>query len=124
MAELATYIGVQPRTGVVGASAIQRGLRVLYGATGLLTVAGAAVRGDYVTLVDGAIGETVAVAPLSSDGKVPMQAALAVAMGDPAYGAAGGQVTNLSAGAAVIGKFTQPASGAGILTEVELESVI
>jgi len=77
MAEMATYIGVTPRTEVCNV-AIGRGLRAVYGANGQLTLAGATVRGDYVLMVDGE---------------------------------------------AICGRFTQPASGAGVLTEVEIENV-
>jgi hypothetical protein len=60
---------------------------------------------------------------MNEGAKVPAVAAVAVAAGDPAYSAANGQWTNVSTGAAICGRFTQPASGAGVLTEVEIENV-
>lgn len=123
MAELATYVGIEPRTEICNVD-IARGLRAVYGSNGQLTLAPNTVRGDYVTLVDGKAGETVAVASMHGGGKVGMVAALAVAAGDPCYGAANGQVTSVATGAAIVGRFTQPARVAGVLTEVELESVL
>jgi hypothetical protein len=121
MAELASYIGIEPRTlNNASGSTIARGLRVVLGATDQITLAGIGPRGDFVTLQDVANNETGAGASLQGGGKVPMVASVAVAMGDLAYGAANGQASNVAAGAILLGRWTQPASGAGVLSEVEL----
>ena len=112
MAELATYIGIVPRTGICSVD-IARGLRCTYNPSGQLAIAGIGVRGDYVTLVDGKATETVAISSLSGGGKVAVQASVVVAAGDIAYSAASGQASNVVTGAQVLGRWTQPASGAG-----------
>jgi len=123
MAEMANSVGVIPRTITAGAAAIARGLRCVLNAGGTCDLAGAAVRGDMVSAVDLAIGETGPAYETSGGGKVPAVAAVAVAVGDPAYSAANGRFTNVSTGAALLGRWALAASGAGVLGEVELESL-
>ena len=117
MAEMATYIGIRPRTVTANPlnPDIARGIRVKLNATGTVDVQDATAIGDYVTLQTIALGSAGDASSLWGGGKVPMVAAVAVAMGDLAYTAANGQVTNVSTGATLLGKFTQPASGAGVL---------
>jgi len=119
MAEMATYIGVEPRT-IVANNAIARGLRCTMNAvTGTFDVeATTTVHGDFITLAAIEAGKPGPAASAYGGGKVPAVAAGAVAVGDPAYAAASGQFGNT--GTVLLGKFTQPASGAGVLTEVEL----
>ena len=123
MAEMAANVGVVPRTIIAGAAAIARGLRTVLNASGTHDLAGATVRGEFVSAVDLAIGETGPAYETSGGGKVPAVAAVAVAIGDLAYSAANGRFTNVSTGAAYLGKWMLAASGAGVLGEVELESV-
>lgn len=121
MAELATYIGIETRTAQnTSGSTIARGLRVILSAAGVITLAGAGVRGDYITLQDIANNEVGLVASMGGGGKVPAVASATVAVGDDAFAAAGGQVSN--AGTAFVGRWTQPAT-VGVLGEVELGSV-
>jgi hypothetical protein len=123
MPEVATYIGVEPRTAWNNSGTqIGRGLRCTLGATGSLALAGVGVRGDFVTLVDIPNTEYGAVVKLSSEGKVPAVASAAVAAGDDATAAANGQFAGASANP-FMGRWTTAVSGAGVLGEVELESV-
>lgn len=138
MAEMATYVGIEPRSATpdpaVAPPGIARGIRVSVvtpptgGAPTVNVTPGVTAVGDYITLqllesvlVGGVnVGKPGAVASMHGGGKVPIVAAVAVASGDPAYTAANGQATNVSTGATLIGTFTMPASGAGVLTEIEL----
>src|SRR6266446_4898129 len=123
MAEMAANIGVVPRTITAGAAAIARGLRTVLNASGTHDLAGATVRGDFVSAVDMGIGEVAIAYPTAGGGLVPAVASVAVSVGDSAYSAANGRFTNVSTGAAYLGKWMLAASGAGVLGEVELESV-
>jgi hypothetical protein len=121
--ELSTYIGVAPRTSGVNASGnlIARGLRVILNSSGQIALAGNAVRGDYITLIDIANNENGIVVSCESGGKVAVQASQAASnVADLCYSAANGQVTNVSTGAVLIGRFTQPVAAANTLVEVEL----
>jgi hypothetical protein len=73
-----------------------------------------------MTLVDGKLGEPVAVASMSGGGKVAAQASEAVAIGDLAYSVAGGQTSKTVTSAVLVGRWTQASAGAGALAEVEL----
>jgi hypothetical protein len=122
MPELATYIGIETRTvSNASGSLIGRGLRVVLGATGVVTLAGVGVRGDYMTLADIPTGEVGLAASLSGGGKVAAVASVAVTAGDVAQAAANGQTAGAGA-APIVGKWTTTVSGPGILGEVELES--
>jgi hypothetical protein len=118
MAELATYIGVEPRTEICGAD-IARGLRVVYNLGGAVTLASIGVRGDYISLIDGKNGEPSTFVSASGGGKVPAVASVAVNQGDLAYSAAAGQVSNVSAGAILMGRWTTT-TAIGTLGEIEL----
>jgi len=124
MAEMATYIGIAPRTAIADpANAnIPRGSRVNLQANGYIALQDATAIGDFITITDVIQGKPGEVASLWGGGKCAVIAAVAVAAGDPAYTAANGQATNVATGATLFGKFTQPASGAGVLTEVELKN--
>src|SRR5260370_40948076 len=123
MAEMTANIGVVPRTITAGAVAIARGLRTVLNVSGTHDLAGATVRGDFIAAQDLAIGEVGAGYTTSGGGKVPAVSNVAAAVGDLAYSAANGRFTNVSSGAAYLGKWVLAASGAGVLGEVELESV-
>jgi hypothetical protein len=118
MAELATYIGIESRTEICSVD-IARGLRATMNPSGQLVLAGLAVRGDYMTLVDGKATETVAVVSLSGGGKVAAQAAVAVNQGDLAYSAANGQTSNVATSAVLMGRWTTT-TAIGTFGEVEL----
>jgi hypothetical protein len=124
MAELATYIGITPRSINLANTAVVRGVRVSRASTGLNAVADATTRGDYVTLTAGAALETIAVASMADGGKVPALASEACAVGDAAYAAAAGKFSKTSTNAAVLGRWTLAASADGVLGEVELLSVL
>lgn len=124
MAELASSCGVIPRTIQVGAVALVRGVRVVLDATGLATVATDQVRGDFVTLIPGAVGDFISAASMSDGAAVPMLAGEASCdQGDPAYSFALGKggVTS-SGGVAAIGRWKQT-TASGKLGVVELFSV-
>jgi len=126
MAEMATYVGVFPRSVIAQTAGgnIGRGLRVTRQTDGTVIVTAAnSSRGDYITLglIEG--GKPGPAVNAAGGGKVPAVAAVAVNVADLAYSAANGQFTNVSTGAVLMGRFTQPASGAGVLTEVELLDV-
>lgn len=121
MAELATYIGIEPRTVQnASGSTIGRGLRVVLGSGGTVTLAGLAARGDYITLQDIPTGEAGLAASLSGGGKVGAQSSEAANAGDLAYSVANGQVSKTATSAVLVGRWTQPALGGGALSEVEL----
>lgn len=137
MAEMATYIGIQPRTATADPAVvppgIARGTRVVLttpptaGAPTVVVAPGVLAVGDYVTitvlevvLIGGVnVPKPGQVASMHGGGKVPIICAVSVASGDPAYTAANGQATNVATGATLIGTFTVPAA-AGALGEVEL----
>lgn len=122
MAELATYIGIWQRTEICGPANIGRGLRCVLNTSGQLVVAAIGVRGDYMTLVDGLIGEAVDCVSLSGGGKVAAyngDAAAVTTPGTLAYSGANGQTTQTSTGAVLMGKWTQPVA-VGTLGELEL----
>jgi hypothetical protein len=100
--------------------AIARGLRATLNASGTYDLAGIGVVGDMIALHDIEANKPGAAVSTHGGGKVAVVASVAVAAGDLAYSAANGQASNVSAGAQLIGKWTQPASGAGVLSEVEL----
>jgi hypothetical protein len=116
MAELATYVGVEPRTEICGAD-VNRGLRAVLNTSGVVVLAGAGVRGDYIALIDGKNTEPSTFVSLSGGGKVPAVAAVQTAVADLAYPAASGQVTNT--GTIVLGRWTT-ATAPGTLGEIEL----
>ena len=118
MAELATYVGIEPRTAVCSVD-IARGLRATMNSSGQLVLAGLAARGDYMALVDGKATETIAVASLSGGGKVPAVASEAVNQGDLAYSVAGGQTSKTVTSAVLLGRWTTT-TASGTLGEVEL----
>lgn len=124
MAELATYVGIEPRTIKATSVAQARGVRVTRDSSGTTAVADATTRGDYVTIQAieaSAYGEAASTA---GGGKVPALASEACAVGDAAYAAAAGKFSKTSTNAAVMGRWTLAASGDGVLGEVELLSVL
>ncbi len=121
MAEMATNIGVIPRT-IQANVAIARGLRAILNASGTFDLAGATVRGDMVAAHDIAAAAAGAGYSLGGGGKVAAVAATTVAVGDLAYSAANGQFTNVSTNAVYLGKWAL-AAAQNALGEVELESV-
>lgn len=122
MADLCTYMGETPVSITLTAASVARGLRVTRNSSGLCAVQDATARGDYVTLRDGAASEVVIGVPSGTPAKVPALTTVAVNVGDLAYSATGGQFTNVSTSAVLMGRFTQATSGAG-LAEVELFTV-
>lgn len=124
MADLATYIAVQPRTITLTNAAVARGLRVTRSSTGACAVADATSRGDYMTLRDGAALESIDAASMSGPGEVPAVASEATTVGAAAYAAAAGQTGVTSTNAALIGRWTQAASAQGVLGAVQLLSVL
>jgi hypothetical protein len=126
MAEMATYIGIEPRTGTasLASGGIARGLRVLFNASSTLDLQDITARGDFVTiqaLEANPPGKPGEIASAWGGGKVPAVASVLTNPGDPAYTAASGQFSNVSTGAILVGKWIVGASGAGVLGEVELE---
>jgi hypothetical protein len=124
MAELATYIGVTPRSINLKNTAVVRGVRVFRASTGLCEVADATTRGDYVTATSGVGLETIQAFSMAEGGKVPALANEACAVGDAAYAGAAGKFSKTSTNAAVLGRWTLAASADGVLGEVELLSVL
>jgi hypothetical protein len=124
MAEMATYIGIEPRTIVADpANAdIGRGLRVFLQANGYVALQDNTALGDYMTITAITHGLAGEGASLFGGGKVPAVASEAVNAGDQAYTAANGQCGKTSTSNVAIGKWTQPASGAGVLSEIELKA--
>lgn len=119
MSTQSTYIGIEPRSMLCGAVAIARGLRATRTA-GVLGLSPIGARGDFVAMTDIEALKPGQVASMEGAGKVPAVASVAVAVDDPAYSAANGQWSNNAAGAILCGRWTQAASGAGVLGEVEL----
>ncbi len=120
MAELASYIGIEPQTIQVGAVALVKGVRVSLDATGLATVAADSVRGDFVTLTPGAIGEFIAAVPMSDGGAVIALAGEASCdQGDLAYAFANGKFGVTSSGTVIVGRWRQT-TASGKLGSVQL----
>jgi Uncharacterized conserved protein (DUF2190) len=119
MPEMASYVGIEPRT-INANAAIARGLRCSLNSSGTYDIQDNTAIGDMITLADIEAGKPGPAASLHGGGKVPAVAAEAVLMGDPAYTATLGRCGKTSASNVLLGKWTQPASGAGVLSEVEL----
>ncbi len=118
MAELSTYIGIEPRTAYnASGSTIGRGLRVTLNASGQIVLAGAGVRGDYVTLQDIENNAAGLVVSCQGGGKVAMSSSGTFNIGDLVYAAANGQVGTTNTNP-LIGRATQAATS-GTLFEVE-----
>lgn len=123
MAEMATYVGVTPRTIKVGASNLSRGFRVTLDSSNLAAVTDAATRGGFVTMIDGVVGENIEACSMSEGAKVPAYAGEAsVDAGDLAYAFAGGKFGVTSTNAALLGRWTTT-TAVNTLGEVELCSV-
>ena len=122
MAEMATYIGVEPRTVQNGGTALSRGTRVTLQSTGLVAQQDNTARGDYVLLHDIAANEAGAAASMQGGGKVPAVASEATLVGDLAFTATAGRFSKTATSNVAVGRWVQPASGAGVLGEVELEN--
>ncbi len=123
MAELASYIGITPRTIYNGTTDLVRGVRVTRQSDGTHVVADATTRGDYVTLTPITASEYGAASSMADGGKVPALASEACAVGDTAYAAASGKFSKTSTNAAVVGRWVLAASANNVLGEVELLSV-
>jgi hypothetical protein len=117
-----TMIAIEPRSIQIGATPIGRGLRVTLQSTGVVALTGIGSRGDYILLSDGEANGAAVGLCLNSGEKAPAVASEATNIGDLAYSAANGQVSKTAAGAVLVGRWTQAASGAGVLGEIELET--
>jgi hypothetical protein len=119
MSEMATYVGIEPRT-IIANAALSRGVRCTINSSGTYDVQDASAVGDMVTLGSIEAGKPGPAAAMAGGGKVPALCAnVTIAVGDPAYTAANGLFTNVSTNATFVGHFTQPGSNA-VLSEVEL----
>lgn len=123
MAELATYLGITPKTITLTNVAVARGLRVTRNSSGLCAVEGITARGDYVTLADGVASEAISACPAGTPAKVAAVASEATVVGDLAYSAASGKFSKTSTNAVLMGRWTLAASADGVLGEVELFTV-
>lgn len=123
MAEIATYINATPRTILLTAAAVARGLRVIRSSTGACAVADATARGDYMTLDDIPASSYGRGQSMSGPAEVPAVASEAVVVGDLAYAAAAGKTSKTSTNAALVGRWTQAASADGVLGTVQLLAV-
>lgn len=127
MAIPASNVGVEPRTILNSTAAeLARGVRVTVGASGTCTVAGLAVRGDFVTnqVIPISVASATPKAGLgystSGGGQVPALASEAVAVGDDAFSAADGKFSKTSTSAVYMGRWVIAASADGVLGAVEL----
>lgn len=123
MADMTSDLAIQPITIKATSVAQARGVRVTLASTNDTAVADATTRGDFVTLQAIAASDYGAAASASGGGKVPALASEAVAIGDLAYAAAAGKFSKTSTNAAYLGRWTQAASGDGVLGQVLLEPV-
>jgi hypothetical protein len=121
MAEMATYIGIEPRT-INANVAIARGLRGTLNSSGTSDLSPIGEVGDMVALADIEAAKPGPAASVHGGGKVPAVASEATIVGDLAYSAASGRFSKTAAGAVAIGRWTLAASGAGVLGEVELKA--
>lgn len=122
MATQSTYIAVIPLTIIADVTALVRGVRVITTA-GVATVAGIAVRGEFVT--GGAVeaSKPGMAFSMQSPGHVPALASEAAAVDDPAYSAAAGKFSKTAGGGAILcGKWIQAASAADVLGTVQLNN--
>ena len=119
MAEMATYIGVIPRT-ITSNAALVRGVRVTRNSDGTCDVQDATGAGDYVTLAAIEAAKPGIAVSMAGGGKVPALASEACAVGDAAYAAASGKFSKTSTNATLVGRWTLATTGDGVLGEVEL----
>lgn len=121
MAELAGSIGANFEPCIATAVAIARGSRVTLDSSGTCAASDIGVRGDYITDSAVAASESFAGIPMQLGCRVAALASEATAIGDAAYSAASGKISKTSGGGAVLlGKWTQAASGDGVLGQVQL----
>lgn len=119
MPEMASYVGIEPRTVIPTAVAVARGIRLVRGTDNLVSAAGSTVRGDYISLVAAAASEPFAAVSLQGGGKVPAVASETTTVGALAYSAASGKTSVTSTSAVLLGRWTT-ATAADALGEVEL----
>lgn len=122
MPDPSTYIGVEPVTIKATAVAQARGIRVTLNSSGETAKSAIGVRGDYVTMQAIGASEVGLATFTSGGGVVPALASEAVAVGDLAYSAADGKFSKTASGAVLMGRWTQAASGDGVLGQVLLNS--
>jgi hypothetical protein len=123
MADMATYRAIDPIPIKATAVAQARGLRVSLDSSGTTAAAAIGVRGDFVT-IEAIEASAFGAASALTHGKVPALASEATVVGDDAWSSADGKWSKTSGGGAIfMGRWTQAASGDGVLGEVQLESV-
>lgn len=122
MAELAGTTNAKFFTVIPTAVALVRGVRVVMDASGLVAVAAASVRGDFVTDAAAAASEPVAAASMQEGAIIAGLTSEAVDLGDPAYSAASGKFSKTSASAVLVGKYVQ-AAASGTLARILIQTV-
>jgi len=120
MANLASYVGIEPRTVIATSVAIVRGVRLTLDSSGTVSAAAIGVKGEFASLEAIAASSTGAAVSMNGGGKIPALASEAVAVGDAAYSAAAGKFSKTSTSAVAVGVWSMAASGDGVLGEVEL----
>lgn len=114
MADLAGTVNAQFITVIPTAVALARGVRVALNASGLVAVADATVRGDFVTDTAAAASEPCAAVALQAGSIVAALASEAVVIGDTAYSAASGLFSKTSTNAILCGKWIQDAASGAL----------
>ena len=118
-----TYVGVVPRNIIADPNGpnIAIGMRVVI-AAGVAALAGSNVRGDFVTLGPIEAGQPGEAVSMQSAGNMIFNCGVAsIAVDDLIYGAASGQVTNVSNANVYIGK-AQSAAVSGGPVQVEMSN--
>lgn len=107
-------------------TAYVRGTRVTIQSDGTVATQDATLRGDFVMLQDVGSAATpvkAQAAPLGAGGSLPLVSLVTAAVGDSAYSAAAGKVTNVSTNAILVGTYRQAVTVANTLAVVELKTV-
>lgn len=120
MPDLSTYIGITPVSVRLTNAAVTRGVRLVRDSSGTVSVAAVGVRGDYVSITEGAANEVIMAVPTGTPAKVPAMASEAVTVGALAYSAANGKFSVTATSAVVVGRWVQAATGDNVLGEVQL----
>lgn len=120
-----TIVPIQQTVTPAANTAYVLGTRVTIQSDGTVATQDASLRGDFVMLQDvGSQASPIrAVAAPLNMGSVPLLSLVTAAVGDGAYAAAAGKVTNVSTNAILVGTYRQAVTTANTVASIQLKSL-
>lgn len=121
-----TIIPIQQTVTPAANTAYVKGARVTIQSDGTVATQDASLRGDFILLQEVASAASpfkILAAPLGAGGSVFALSLVTAAVGDGAYAAAAGKITNVSTNAILVGTYRQACGTANTLAVIELKSV-